>query len=248
MKQNIQLNADAIRFREKVGYSNREPIDIESVVLKMGDYTIVKLELPERISGMCIVDESSKLIAINSLQTLGRQRYSIAHELYHLEVEKLTEGTVCLSNGYDSKSDSEREAEQFASYLLMPYDGLEWYIEKYNVAEWDVKSIIELSQFYKMSYMSVLRRLLTEGKINATQFESLSKVSVRNEALKHGYDVALYYPASEDSAWITLGEYPRMLEEKRNILPESLFHQFCNEAFREDMKNNYYEGGEVVND
>lgn len=248
MKQNIQLNADAIRFREKVGYSNREPIDIESVVLKMKNYTIVKLELPKTISGMCIVDETSKLIAINSTQTLGRQRYSIAHELYHSEIEKLTEGMVCLANGYDSKSNSEREAEQFASYLLMPYDGLEWYIDKYDIMEWDVKEIIGLSQYYKMSYMSVLRRLFTEGKISATQFECFGKVSVRNEAMKYGYDTTLYHPSAEDMAWITLGEYPRMLEEKRNILPESLFHQFCNEAFREDMKNNYWEGGEVVND
>ena len=115
MKQNIQLNADAVRFREKVGYSNREPIDVESVVLKMDNYTIIKLELPEKISGMCIIDEDSKFIAVNSLQTIGRQRYSIAHELYHLEIQKLAEGTVCLSNSYDSKSDAEREAEQFAS-------------------------------------------------------------------------------------------------------------------------------------
>ena len=249
MKQNIQLNADAVKFREKMGYSNREPIDIEAVVLKMKDYTLVKLALPEKMSGMCIIDGPSKLIAINSLQTIGRQRYSIAHELYHLEIQKMTEGAVCLTNSYDSKSDSEREAEQFASYLLMPYDGLEWYVEKYEVTEWNVKSIIELSQFYKMSYISVLRRLLTEGKITVTEYDHLSKISVRNEALRYGYDVALYYPTSEDDSWITLGEYPRILEEKRNVLPESLFHQFCNEAFREDMKNYYIdEGSEVMND
>ena len=248
MKQNIQLNADAIRFREKVGYSNREPIDIESVILKMEDYTLVKLELPEKISGMCIIDDSSKLIAINSQQTVGRQRYSIAHELYHLEIEKLTKGTVCLSNGYDSKSDSEREAEQFASYLLMPYDGLEWYIDKYGVDVWDAKAVIELSQFYKMSYLSVLRRLRMDCKIDEAEFENLSKVSVRNEAVKYGYDIALYYPTSAEASWITLGEYPRALEEKRSVLPESLFHQFCNEAFREDMKNYNEEGSEIVND
>ena len=247
MKQNIQLNADAVRFREKVGYSNREPIDIESVVLKMDNYTIVKLELPEKISGICIVDGDSKFIAINSLQTVGRQRYSIAHELYHLEIQKLPEGTVCLSNSYDSKSDMEREAELFASYLLMPYDGLEWYIEKYNIATWGVKEVIGLSQFYKMSYLSVLRRLHMENKINTAEFEEMSKVSVRNEAKRHGYDVTLYCPLDEEASWITLGEYPRILEGKRNILPESLFHQFCKDAFREDIRN-YYEEGDVVND
>jgi len=248
MKQNIQLNADAVRFREKVGYGNREPIDIESVVLKMKGYTIVKLELPEKISGMCIIDDDSKIIAINSTQTVGRQRYSLAHELYHLEIERLTNGMVCLSNGYDSKSDSEKEAEQFASYLLMPYDGLEWYIEKYGVTEWDLKSIIELSQFYKMSFISVLRRLVGDGKIDTATYDEYSKISVRKEALRYGYDVSLYYPAVEEGEWTTLGEYPRLLESKREIIPESLFYQFCNEAFREDMKNSYYEEGDVMND
>ena len=247
MKQNIQLNADAVRFREKAGYSNREPIDIEGVVLKMDNYTIVKLELPEKISGMCIVDGESKFIAINSLQTVGRQRYSIAHELYHLEIQKLAEGAVCLANSYNSKSEAEREAEKFASYLLMPYDGLEWYIEKYGITAWGVKEVIELSQYYRMSYMSVLRRLYEENKIDMSEFEEMGKVSVRSEAKRYGYDIALYNSPDEDASWITLGEYPRILEEKRGILPESLFHQFCNDAFREDMRN-YYEEGDVVND
>ena len=87
MKTDIQLNSEAVRFREKVGYSNREPIDVESVVLKMENYTLVKLELSNNISGMCIVDENSKVIAINSSMSVGRQRFTIAHELYHLEME-----------------------------------------------------------------------------------------------------------------------------------------------------------------
>lgn len=248
MKQNIQLNADAVRFRQQMGYSNREPIDIESVVLKMKNYTLVKLELPENISGMCVIDAESKIIAINSMQTIGRQRYSIAHELYHLEIENLTEGTICNCNGNDGKNDNEKEAELFASYLLMPYDGLEWYINKYEITKWDIKAIIDLSQFYKMSYMSVLKRLFMEKKINASEYESLKDIKVRNEALKYGYEVSLYSRISEEDAWITLGEYPRVLEEKREIIPESLFYQFCNEAFRDDMKNYCDEGSDILND
>ena len=182
MKTDIQLNSEAVRFREKVGYSNREPIDVESVVLKMENYTLVKLELSNNISGMCIVDENSKVIAINSSMSVGRQRFTIAHELYHLEMEQLKEGKVCPTGIYENRAETEKEADMFATFLLMPYDGLEWYIDKFDILEWNLKNIIDLSQFYKLSYMAVLFRLKYEGRITAEEFEQLKNINVKNQA------------------------------------------------------------------
>lgn len=248
MKTIIQLNSDAIRFREKAGYGNREPIDIESIVLKMNNYTIVKMKMSNHISGMCIVDGTSKMIAINSSMSLGRQRFTIGHELYHLEIENLTEGKVCPSGIYDNRSDNEKEADIFASFLLMPYDGLEWYIDNYQIREWNIRNVIELSQFYKMSYMAILFRLYHEGRITFEEYEYFKKVNVKTEAIKLGYDISLYGNLTEEHDWITLGEYPRLLEEQRGLIPESLFHQFCRDGFREDMKNENIEEGAVLND
>lgn len=248
MKTDIQLNAEAVRFREKMGYGNREPIDIESAVLKMENYTVVKLKLSNNISGMCIVDDESRVIAINSAMSVGRQRYTIAHELYHLEVEKIEEGKICPTGIYDNRSDNEKEADMFASFLLMPYDGLEWYVEKYQITEWNLKNIIGLSQFYKVSYMAVLFRLSYENRITHEEYEELKQINVRAESIKFGYDVSLYKMSPEEEMWTTLGEYPRLLEEKRNMIPESLFRQFCKEAFRSDMEYEVAAEGVVLND
>lgn len=247
MKSIIQLNADAIRFRQKVGYGNREPIDIESVVLQMDNYTVVKMDLSEQISGMCIVEADSNVIAINSSMSIGRQRFTLAHEIYHLEVEHLKEGKICPVGGYDS-SDSEKEAEIFASFLLMPYDGLEWYIDKYEITAWNVRNVIGLSQFYKMSYMATLFRLIREHRITVKEFEELQRVNVRQEAIIYGYDIALYNASAEEERWLSLGEYPRLLEERKHVIPESLFDQFCREGFRKDMKSEYMQKGVMPND
>lgn len=248
MKTDIQLNSEAVRFREKVGYSNREPIDVESVVLKMENYTLVKLELSNNISGMCIVDENSKVIAINSSMSVGRQRFTIAHELYHLEMEQLKEGKVCPTGIYENRAETEKEADMFATFLLMPYDGLEWYIDKFDILEWNLKNIIDLSQFYKLSYMAVLFRLKYEGRITAEEFEQFKNINVKNQALKYGYDISLYNSSQEDERWITLGEYPRILEEKRNTIPESLYKQFCKEGFRNVVEQGELEEGDGLND
>lgn len=248
MKSIIKLNAEAVRFREKAGYSNREPIDIEAVVLRMKNYSIVRLEMSQNISGMCIIDEKSKLIAINSSMSIGRQRFTMAHELYHLEIENLREGKICSAALHDSKTDSEKEADLFASFLLMPYDGLEWYVENYNITKWYLRNIIELSQFYKMSYMATLFRLKQENRITANEFEVFKKQNIKTATQKYGYDVSLYNSSVEKDKWITLGEYPRMLEEKRNMIPESLFQQFCFDSFREDIINENVEKEVIIND
>lgn len=248
MKSIIQLNSDAIMYREKTGYGNREPIDIQSAVLKTENYTLIKLELSERISGMCVIDKDSRIIAINSSMSAGRQRFTIAHEIYHLEIENSKEGKICPAGIYDNRSDQEKEADMFASFLLMPYDGLEWYIYHSQIEEWNIRNIIELSQFYRMSYMAVLFRLFYEKRITTEEYEHLKKINVRAQAGKYGYDVSLYNPSSKEEKWITLGEYPRLLEEKKGVIPESLFQQFCREGYRDECRNQRIVEGAAVND
>lgn len=54
------------------------------------------------------------MICINSDMNLGRQRFTLAHELYHLLIEKDFKFKVCNDN--DSNETSEKEANIFAFY------------------------------------------------------------------------------------------------------------------------------------
>lgn len=250
MRTDLQLNAEAVKFREKFGYSNREPMDIKSVILSQDEYTLIKLPLSSNISGICIKDNGSKYIALNSNMSIGRQRFTAAHELYHLEIEKEGTGKICHMGIYDSKNDSEREADKFASYLLMPYDGLEWFVDAYQIKEWSVKHIIELSQYYQMSYLAVLFRLEMDGRITKQQHAKLTEVNIRKEAAQYGVDTTLYERTPVDEAEYTYGEYPRLLTEVQaeGLISDGLYAQYCREGFRAIDYNSDKENGVVMND
>ena len=80
------------------------------------DLTLVFYPFKEDISGICI--RTANLIAINSKSTLGRQAFSIAHELYHYFYDG-DKTTISYIDDYNCTK-VEKEANTFASYLLMP--------------------------------------------------------------------------------------------------------------------------------
>ena len=84
MKEKIELNSEAISLRKKFGEDSYSPIDIFSLIHNNDDLTIVFYPMSNRISGICIRDGKNKIVGINSNSTYGRQRFTIAHELYHL--------------------------------------------------------------------------------------------------------------------------------------------------------------------
>ena len=132
MKTDNQLNAEAIQLREKWGLNPNGSIDITSVVLsKLPNLTLLYIPFSENTSGMCINDGNIKIIGINSTMTKGRQRFTLAHELYHLLIEENTGKPIICNNPY--RDDSEREADKFASYLLMSEEGLSQYCDMNNI-------------------------------------------------------------------------------------------------------------------
>ena len=86
MKDDLQLQTEAVKLRRINGYGSTEPIDVTGLLLAQECYTFIRLPMTENISGMCVIDGDSKIIAVNSMMSLGRQRFTVAHELYHIEI------------------------------------------------------------------------------------------------------------------------------------------------------------------
>ncbi len=84
MKEKIELNSEAITLRKELGEDANSPIEIFSLVHNNDDLTIVFYPMSSRMSGICIRDGKNKTIGVNSTSTYGRQRFTIAHELYHV--------------------------------------------------------------------------------------------------------------------------------------------------------------------
>ena len=86
MKTAQELNSLALETRRILGEDSYSPIDIFAVIngWKEKKITIVKYPLSQRISGMCTKVDEDIIICINSTTSYGRQRFTLAHELYHI--------------------------------------------------------------------------------------------------------------------------------------------------------------------
>lgn len=245
MKQNIELNSLALKTRKMFLEDSYSPLDIFAIVngWKKMKITIIYYPLSSRVGGMCTKVNNHILICINSGTSYGRQRFTLAHELYHILYEDNLQRVICDMKLGNDKSDSEKEADMFASYLLVPYDALHQYAEKKNA--WELEDVIEAEQFFQISHKAMLLRLFTENYISKEKFEEYQKIKVTREAVKLGYSADLYTPSSESKTYFTTGEYIRKVEaiSEKELISNGKREEMLLDAFRADIVYNQNEEG-----
>lgn len=245
MRNINEIDSMAVNLRKELGEDSMSPIDILSIAKTMSDLTIVLYPLGNNISGMCIKGDAYKLIAINSGMSLGRQRFSMAHEFYHLRYDTDVKKSVCsiAINGGDEK---EREADMFASHFLLPSAAL------YNVLK-DCKTVsleqvVWIEQYFGLSRQAILYRLKSEGKINNNLYRQM-QADVQYSAAKLGYDTDLYKATPENSNMKTTGQYIRMADKlyEKEIISTGKYEEILLDAFRDDLVfGNDDEGDEII--
>ena len=148
---------------------------------------------------------SDMLIGINSNMSIGRQNFTLAHELYHLLYEENKNNFVICD--YSSESESEIEANIFASYLLIPYEGLKRYVKNMNISKWSLDDVIAAEQYYQISHMALLFRLVEQNFITEEESLEFQNVKISHAARIRGFNDDLYYPSPEDRKYFSLGNY-----------------------------------------
>ena len=251
MIDKLELNTKAQELREMLGEDANSPVDIFALVSQVEGLTLVFYPLGDNISGMCVRDEDVRLIAINSTMSYGRQRFTLAHELYHLYFDDESGFNVCSKN-LDPKSDNEKAADQFASFFLAPYKSLRNSVKRIvNAGTLSMPKVIALEQYYGMSHMAMLWRLVSEGYINADQLSDY-KLGVIAAAKNLGYDDKLYKPTPAEMQKRTYGHYLKQVEELRNreLVSQGKIDELLIDAFREDIAFGFDEedGGEEAID
>lgn len=123
MIDRIEINAKAVELRKQLGEDENSYIDIFALATQIKDLTLMLYPMGDNISGICIKNEGANLIAINSEMSYGRQRYSLAHELYHLFYDS-SDGISISAKSFEDKNENEIIADWFASYFLAPYNAL----------------------------------------------------------------------------------------------------------------------------
>lgn len=236
MIDKLDLNTKAQELRLLLGEDANSPIDIFSLVSQIEGLTLVYYPLGKNISGMCVRDDKVKLIAVNSTMSYGRQRFSLAHELYHLYFDDSTGFNVCAKK-LDSKSEVEKRADQFASYFIAPYGALKAMVKKIcGTAFPSLQDVIALEQYFGLSHQAMLWRLLSEGYLMKPDMDQYS-LGVVSTARSLGYDDKLYRPVLVESQKRTYGYYLKQVEKLRqkDMVSSGKIDELLLDAFREDI-------------
>jgi len=244
----LDLCTKALSLRKELGEDTMSPIDIFSLTHSISRLTLVFYPMGENLSGMCIKNNGNPVIAINSSMSVGRQRFSMAHELYHLYYGENKQTTVCAIK-IGTGNDTEKAADQFASYFLIPPVALDESIKKLlgTSKELGIKEIVMLEQFYGVSRQALLFRL-TDDNILTVQQANQFRQGVIRSAVNLGYDDTLYKPLPAEKQYKTYGYYIQQAEElfQKGIISSGKYEQLLLSAFRPDLVyGDEFEGGEL---
>lgn len=225
---NYYLQKEASDFRIKNGIGASEPIRLKSWLPKLGVLAMFE-PMSENFSGMAIKTNQHKFMIINSEHRISKQHFTIAHELYHLFIQK--DFTFEFSNAgkFNKKDKIEFEADWFAAFLLMPEEGLLSLIPKQELTKNKISlaTIVKIEQYFACSRMALLIRLDGMGLIDFCKYQEYTK-RVRYSAELLGYDTSLYEKGNEG---LIIGDYGSKAKNlfDREIISESDFISLMND-------------------
>lgn len=193
---------------------------------------------PDKVSGFCMTIGEDTFIFVNKNHVVGRQNFSLWHEVYHW----YTNSTGSVSLKGDEKNDAEEfSADYFASLVLIDKQHLHHKITQFRISEINYISndqIIKLQHYFGVSYSAMVSKII-EAYPNAKLGNrySLGLPQRRKELVgktkKLGLDVGLISPSNNiyvSSEFFTLLQ--KLLNENKitidkvnsliNILEEEL--------------------------
>lgn len=207
-----QIHFLAGQLRRHLGFTENEPIDIFQVALeKIPNLTIIFEDLDEDISGICYKGEKSHVIVINQKMSLGRQRFSMARELFHLYYDNSNKKSI--SSVYNRDDPIETLADAFAQLFLMPSSAFNDYV--YNSDIYDnpaadkMKFILQLENEFQISHQAALHRLSP-----FMDTSDIPKTSIIKHAQQYGFPTELYEKPTHQHK--TNGYYFKQLEHLYN--------------------------------
>ncbi len=157
----MEGTTDKVRFILKKLHLQEPPVDVEKIAAFFSIHIVPYKNFPEHISGMIARDKRGDhedvYIGYNANQAKVRQRFTIAHELGHFLSGH--DDLKIVEDGFDKDTVKEKEANAFASELLMPKDML---VTDMKSGKYDIPS---LARRYMVSEQAISIRLLHSGLI-----------------------------------------------------------------------------------
>lgn len=209
------MKREARRFRQEQGLSDTEPLAVRSLLAKLGVLAVFR-PLSGGFSGMAMLKQENPFMLINSSQSIGRQNFSICHELYHLFIEKRTIAQISYAGRFPEKDEHELQADWFAAHLLLPATGLEDVIPlaEQRRDKLSVATFLHVQHLYRCSRVVLLRSLKEKGIISSVGYERLNQES-RQQAGLYGYTNYLnkLHDAQDPQTAYIIGGYGQLAKQ-----------------------------------
>lgn len=218
------IKSQIVDFRIKWGYNSTEPIDFISLLQRLDLLTVFK-PLSDDFCGLSIVSGESRFMLVNSNHSVGRQNFTIGHELYHLYYDKEFAPHKCQTGQFPKKNTPERMADIFASYLLLPEEGILRIVPEEELGKDQIRlsTLLKIEQTYGSSRAALLNQL-SKMDLASKSFIERYTTQVKAGAHQHGYSIELYEPTKEKAILGTFGSLANKLFENDQIL-ESHYHE-----------------------
>ncbi len=168
---NVDPYAKARELLERLNIKSI-PTPVEKVAKLLGAQVRFS-PLDEELSGMVYIKDGVPIIGVNSLHHPNRQRFTIAHELGHLEMHKamitsevhVDKSFPALMRNTVSSTGTEQieiEANKFAAELLMPMEEVKKALANKQSDIDDDSPIEEIAKKFKVSKQALEYRLLNK--------------------------------------------------------------------------------------
>lgn len=204
------IKKDASEFRSQMGFGNTEPIRLKSLLIKLNVLAVFK-QLSDSFSGMAVKAGDFRFMLINSNHSIGRQHFSICHELYHLYIDNDFTPHHCSSGSFSKSEINEYQADVFASYLLLPDDGILNLIPDPELAKDKItlETILKIEHYFSCSRGALLFRLKELGLITPKGSEAFN-TQIKLKAKQYGYPVGLYEAGNNG---LVLGDFGTLAKQ-----------------------------------
>lgn len=195
----------AFELRNSLGLSAGPVPDVFEAIDQLGVFYLRYPFGNQAISGFAGRRASLPFLCTNSSKTLGRERYSAAHELYHVlyHLNAAGESLIVDHDRPEVEQDvREKGAEEFAADFLMPHEGvLDFWTRRIGRSSAEVKPfhVIDIQHHFGVSYSAMLLRLRRLDLISETDYQRLEPSQLPErlggpmESMGFGADLARPY-------------------------------------------------------
>ena len=151
------------------------------------------------------VIERVPVVFVNSDETLGRQIFSVAHELCHFLYDRDMRNEMYCNPGSGSGDRLEDIADAFAGEFLVPREGVHYeYLKRFGATPPTECEVIKLMQVFRVSYHAMAYAMYDAGLFSyEAQYRRVramgsleNKEELQSTILKLGFQLDLVKPTS----------------------------------------------------